>query len=344
MKNFKSLVIFVSLLFFFSCNSPYFSKKQAYKKEFINGFAFVAPPKPFDSLAFFKIKQTNANWIAVIPYGFHKYNNPNIKFNADWQWWGETKVGVKQTITDAKKNGLRVILKPSIYIPGGNFTGHMKWDSEEEWIVWEESYKKFILEFAAIAESNNVDLFSIGTENKAAVVARPNFWLDLIAAVRKVYSGKLTYASNWDEFEIVPFWNELDYIGVNAYFKLSNKKSPTKETLIKAWETHLPKFSAIAKKYEKPILFTEYGYLSVDNCAWKTWEIEKNVGSRNINEDCQANAIEALQTVFKNEPYWAGGILWKWFPNGMGHEGHFKKDYTPQNKKAEKIITEIFKE
>ena len=42
------------------------------------------------------------------------------------------------------------------------------------------------------------------------------------------------------------------------------------------------------------------------------------------------------------EDFWAGGFLWKWFPDGMGHEGYPEKDYTPQDKPAELIIKKWF--
>ena len=97
-----------------------------------------------------------------------------------------------------------------------------------------------------------------------------------------------------------------------------------------------------SKNLNVPILFTEYGYLSVDGCAGNTWELEKKVHSLNINEQAQANAIEALYTVFWKEEFWAGGFMWKWFPNNMGHEGYFDRDYTPQGKEAESVVRELF--
>ncbi|MEL6865638.1 MAG: hypothetical protein AAFP19_14520, partial [Bacteroidota bacterium] len=63
-----------------------------------------------------------------------------------------------------------------------------------------------------------------------------------------------------------------------------------------------------------------------------------NIQRLNINEQAQANALEALYSSFWQEPFWAGGFIWKWFPNMTGHEGYPGKDYTPQGKKAEAIV------
>ena len=94
----------------------------------------------------------------------------------------------------------------------------------------------------------------------------------------------------------------------------------------------------------KPVLFTEYGYLSVDGCCGKTWELEDKIKACEVNEDCQANAIEGILSTFANEDWWAGGFLWKWFPNGHGHEGYPLKDYTPQGKSALKTLKRYYQQ
>jgi hypothetical protein len=78
--------------------------------------------------------------------------------------------------------------------------------------------------------------------------------------------------------------------------------------------------------------------MSVDGCAGKGWEVEQKVKSLTINELAQANALDALYGTFWNEPWWVGGFLWKWFPEGEGHEGYIERDYTPQNKQAAAIV------
>ena len=80
---------------------------------------------------------------------------------------------------------------------------------------------------AKIADSLGVEMLCIGTEWKSAVRERPQFWSNVIDSVRKVYQGKLTYAANWDDYDDVPFWSKLDYIGVNAYWPLAKTKTPT---------------------------------------------------------------------------------------------------------------------
>ena len=296
------------------------------------GLSFVAPPDPFEINPMSAVQSINANTIAVIPFGFTRQGEPSVQYNiSQWQWWGERPEGIIESIRLAHKHGIKVMVKPQIYIPG-SWTGALDFDSNEKWNLWEKEYENYILEFAQIADSMQVELFCIGTELKLSVEQRPQFWKKLISKVKAIFTGKITYAANWDDFEIFPFWDQLDFIGVDAYFPLSKDQTPKVKELIQSWQPHLDKIEKLTLETKRPLIFTEYGYLSVDHCADETWELEKRVKSLPINEHAQANALEALYQVFYHKPYWKGGFLWKWFPNGQGHEGYLEKDYTPQDK------------
>jgi len=164
----------------------------------------------------------------------------------------------------------------------------------------------------------------------------------LISDIRCLYAGELTYSSNWDSFQDINFWGDLDYVGISSYFPLSDDKTPNRKSLSKAWKTKKKKLSSFHKEVGKQILFTEYGYLSVDGCAGKTWELEKVVKQLPINQEAQAIAFDNLYAELWNESFWAGGFIWKWFPHGQGHEGYIERDYTPQDKLAEKTIAKWF--
>ncbi len=71
----------------------------------------------------------------------------------------------------------------------------------------------------------------------------------------------------------MPFWSELDYIGVDAYFPISLEESPTLEQLETGWQPLAKELEAFSDPYQRPILFTEYGYRSATQCAGKHWEI-----------------------------------------------------------------------
>ncbi|MCB0704366.1 MAG: hypothetical protein KDC34_03615 [Saprospiraceae bacterium] len=305
------------------------------------GLSLVAPPNPFSEDPIPPIQHVGANWIAVCPFAFTREGTNWVRYNSQWQWWGEKPEGVKKSIELAHAANIKVMLKPHVYFPG-SWPGALEFDKESDWESWENDFTNYIMDFAAIAQEMDVELFSIGVEFKKSVVVREAFWRGLIQKVKTVYNGPLTYSANWDEFQSVPFWDALDYIGIDAYFPLLDHKTPDVKALTKSWRPHLEKIRTVYKKTNKPVLFTEFGYLSVDGCAYNTWELEAQIHSLELNEQAQANAFDALFTVFWNEPWWHGGFVWKWFPNMEGHEGYPAKDYTPQGKTCESILREWY--
>lgn len=307
------------------------------EKEKIKGLTVVAPPKPLGDHIMGEVKATNAKWIAVVPYAFTRQGETAVHFDIPRQWWGEKLEGVEETIRKAKSEGLKVMLKPQVYIPR-SWIGDLNFDTESEWLEWETNYTAYIDTLLSISEKHKVDLFCIGTECKQSIQQRPDYWRKLIAHARTKYSGQLTYSSNWDSYNMVPFWEDLDLIGVSAYFPLSDTKTPTVEELKNKWKPIVKRLKKFSKRNNRKILFTEFGYLSVDGCAYKAWELEKEVHKLAINETAQANAMHALFSSFWNQSFWSGGFLWKWFPDMQGHEGYPEKDYTPQGKSSENTI------
>lgn len=310
----------------------------------MNGLTLVAPPEPFAQDPMPAVKDVGASWIAVVPYAFTRPGEARLRYNEyGGQWWGESVQGIRETVRLAHHKGIRVMLKPQVYIPR-SWTGSLQFSDDVQWQSWEEGYEKYVLRYAALADSLGVELFCIGTEFRLALRHRPSFWTALISKIKTVYKGKLTYSANWDDWAEVPFWNELDYIGLGGYFPLVEASTPSTEQLVSAWQPIKEKLRQFSEAKGKPVLFTEFGYLSVDGCGWRNWELEKQVGSLNINEQAQANCFDALFTVFQPEPWWAGGFLWKWFPNMRGHEGYPERDYTPQGKLGEGVIRKWYRE
>lgn len=328
-----------ALLLQATCRQPVWSGTNVEK---LTGVTVVAPASPIDTVPMHELRQLGTDWAALVPYAFTRPSEPKVHYNVGGhQWWGERPEGVAAMIGLAHRQGLKVMLKPQIWIMG-KYTGDMTWPSVAAWEAWEADYTRYLMIMARLADSLGVEMLCVGTEWKTSVRARPQFWSGIIDSVRGVYRGKLTYAANWDDYDDVPFWAKLDYIGVNAYWPLSTAKTPTLAALCRVWHPIVRELGSFAAAQKKPILFTEYGYLSVDSCAWRTWEREGNLGQIARNDAAQAVALDAIWQSFSAEPWWAGGFLWKWFPNGMGHEGFPEKDYSPQGKVGEDVLRRWF--
>jgi len=308
----------------------------------INGVSFVASREEAKQEHVAEVLSLNANHAAVMPFGFIRdISAPEIIHNTEHQWFGETKRGGKQYIELLRKNGVQVMVKPQIWIRRGTFTGTLKMSTEEDWQLLEKSYENFIITYAQLAEETNAEILCIGTELEQFVMNRADFWKNLIQKIRKVYKGKLTYAANWDEYSRTTFWKDLDYIGIDAYFPLSDKKTPTVEDLKKGWKPWKEKMSSFAKEKNRPVLFTEFGYRSMDFTAKKPWEVQRY--EEGVNLEGQVNAKKAIFEEFWTEDWFAGGYVWKWFINHEKAGGTDDNRFTPQNKPAQKVITEYYK-
>jgi len=307
----------------------------------INGISFVASHAKIDAKHIKPVIAVNGNYVALMPFGFiRELKNPNVRYNSKRQWFGESKKGLEHYATEFKKAKVKVMVKPQLWVSRGAYTGYIEMKSEENWKLLEDSYEKFILDYAGIAEKMNAEILCIGTELEKFVAKRPKYWNQLITKIKKIYKGKLTYAANWDEFKRVSFWGQLDYIGVDAYFPLSNKKTPTVTEFEKGWNPHKNEIKRIQQKYKKPILFTEYGYRSVDFTGKKPWESNRIEGS--VNLIAQKNATQAIFNQFWKEDWFAGGFIWKWFHNHEKVGGEKNNRFTPQNKPTEALIKKLY--
>ena len=305
----------------------------------INGLNLVATRNSLTSEEIKDVSKVNTNWVSVIPYAFSRKNEARVQWDFSRQWYGETTSGAAESISVAKDVGYKVMLKPHVWVIGDGWPGEFKLENEADWKIWERDYHRYILTYAQMADSLDVEMLCIGTEYRHAVKDRPLFWNELIASVRKIYNGKLTYAANWDNYENVPFWDELDFIGIDAYFPLSKDKRPDTNALMENWKWEKEKLEKFAHDQMKPILFTEYGYQSVEYGCMGHWE---QADDPRVDMVVQKNAYEALYRTFWLEPWFAGGFLWKWHPDHENAGGIDNTRFTPQNKHAQLVVAKWY--
>lgn len=106
------------------------------------------------------------------------------------------------------------------------------------------------------------------------------YWVELIAKVRRVYSGPLGYAANFDQYEAVGFWEHLDVMGINAYFQLRRTLRPEAsveelyDPLVAGWRRVLGDIAALRRARGlggMPVVFTEMGYTYRANSTLEPW-------------------------------------------------------------------------
>ena len=239
-------------------------------------------------------------------------------------------------INKAHSLGMKVMLKPHLDVQTDEFRGYIY---PEDAKAWFKNYKKFILHYAKLAAKYNVELFCIGTElGEMTLPTKENnqFWNELIREIRGLYKGPLVYAANHDEYEQVSFWKNLDFIGIDAYFSLTNKNEPTEEELILAWEKRASKIEEWRekKKLVKPVIFTEIGYTSSDGCNKEPWKITSEIK----DELEQAQSLKAALLVMTKKDWFEGLYWWGYFPQTEATD----LGYSLKGKKGEKILCDWY--
>ncbi len=305
----------------------------------IKGISFVATREVTTPAMALPLIEYNANYVGVHPYGFMRDTiNPQVLYNSERQWYGERIQGARQSIEMFQQQGLKVMLKPQIWIGRGIYTGTLRLNTEEQWKILEDSYEGFILSYAQLAQETNSEMFCIGTELESFVKARPKYWDDLIGKIKKVYKGPITYAGNWDSYKQVSFWDQMDFIGVDAYFPVSDEKTPSINSIKKGWLPWVEELESVSRKHKKKIIFTEYGYVSADYAGKEPW---KNAGKdRNVNQQAQRNLLQGQYELIWPQEWFAGGFLWK--HHAESSRRGYAKRFTPQGKLGQQTVTEMY--
>jgi hypothetical protein len=110
------------------------------------------------------------------------------------------------------------------------------------------------------------------------------------------------------------------------------------EALLAAWTPHVKAIRAVQERVGKPVLFTEYGYLSVPGNTWQTWKLENQLDRLPADPVSQRLAYEALYQTFWTQDWFAGGFLWKWYLDQDSRLREYDRDYTPQGKEVLGLI------
>lgn len=306
------------------------------------GMSLVAPPDPLNHDPMPEMTALGIDWVAILPYGnFDTTLSKVILEECIYGCWGETAVGVAETYRLARAEGLNVMIKPQLW-SWQQWIGDLDMQDAAGWKRFHESYTQFICAWADVADSLGAEVFCIGTEIKQSTMYFPDYWNDLIDTIRQHFSGKITYAANWDEYDQITFWDKLDYIGVDAYFSLQNEKTPRICELMEFWKPIAAQLETFSNQWNKPIVFTEWGYLSLDACTYQTWELEKERWRGRVNEVAQSNAMHALLATFGKKSWWKGGFQWKWYTDLNTAGVDRSNDYTPQGKIAEDCLKAFY--
>ncbi|MFH1031743.1 MAG: hypothetical protein V1767_04180 [Chloroflexota bacterium] len=259
---------------------------------------------------------------------------------------------LRHMVDFAHSLGMRVSLMPMIILPNdpSHFAGHIgtAFTSEAQWQEWFTSYRETINHYAAFAHNSEVDMFVIGHE-LGATTHRDSDWRRIIQEVRQQFKGPITYSSlastasfPHGEEKRITWWDAVDYIGIQGYYKLTTKNDPTVEELKEAWvkNGHIALLEELSRRFNKPIIFTELGYVSKDG-ANKVPAYFKLEAPLDLQE--QADCYQAAFEVLWGKPWLKGIFWWQWLANPVKWPGGPNdKGESPYGKPAEEVVKKFY--
>jgi len=275
---------------------------------------------------------TCTEWVQLVPTWYQNDRFSNRMF-PDYDGQTASMESLKHAIQMSHLLGLKVMLKPHIDAFSGDWRGTFQ---PEDSGIWFDNYMDMMMTFAHIAQDEGVEILSLGCEFVELTTAEysPD-WRRVIQAIRSVYTGPLVYAANWGREALqVEFWDNLDFIGIDGYFELTNKTDPEIDELLTAWTPYLVQIESIHQTWQKPILLTEIGYRSIDGANMRPWDWE-NPGELDLSE--QALCYQAVIRAFGEKSWFYGIYWWNWEPDpSLG--GPADKGYTPYGKLAGTVL------
>jgi len=297
---------------------------------FQKGMSYVSWPPNFDSAnsneSLRLLRLTNTEWVAICVFWYQENIN-STEIHPSYNT--PSNSSVIQVINTCHELGMKVMLKPMVDPLDGNWRGYIPVSAE-----WFASYTNFIGFWAEFSQENKVDMLCVGCEFNSND-GQTASWENVTAAVRQRYSGPITYAANWDVYQNVHWWDSMDYVGIDAYFPLTNKNNPTVEELKAGWNFWAEKMASWQATVNKPIIFTEIGYRSADGTNEAPYNYLMSAPP-DLQE--QVDCYNATFQTFSDKNWFYGFYWWNWETNPSAG-GNSDTGYTPQNKPVESLIT-----
>lgn len=206
-----------------------------------------------------------------------------------------------QMIDYAHKKGVSVALKPTVNCKNGTWRAHINFfdidvPCEPKWKNWFASYTEFQLHYAEIAQRTGCEMFLPGCEMVMSE-RRETEWRTLIARIRDVYDGVISYNTDKYQEDHVAWWDCVDVISSSGYYPIND------------WEKELDRIGTVVKKFQKPFFFAEVGCMSVEGSSKvpNDWSIQAQ-----IKPEEQAEWYQKMFAAIEKRDWVDGVVIWAW--------------------------------
>jgi hypothetical protein len=284
-----------------------------------------------------------ATWISLTPFG-RMWNlrgtGVDPSFEAPVR---DNERAMLRAVRQAHARGLKVLLVPHLWVESGEWRGEIDPETAEDWQRFATSYRSFVLGWARFAEHAHVDMLAAGVELRSWLTTThaPSF-LPILRDVRSAYSGLLTYAGNWDDVEQTVILGELDVIGINAFYPLTDKAGASDAELVSGGLLVADRVKALAELWHKPVMFNEFGYTARADPALRPWEWPDHMSGVRADARAQAAAYRGLLYGMLQTRELVGGFAWRLYadPDDLSQEAEW--GFSPRGREAELWLRDAY--
>jgi hypothetical protein len=284
--------------------------------------------------ALLRLRELGVNAVSITPFSFMRSPSRAARLPFSSGAGSENDESVIHACLSARGAGLAVMLKPHIWV-GGSWPGAIEFATDAEWNAFFAHYERWIRHYALMAQMYDVDLFCAGVELARATVGREERWEAMVARLRTIYGGPVTYAANWgEEFEKVTFWRAFDFAGIDCYYPLDPDEDASDAELSAGARTVLDRIEQVAAAHDRRVIIAEVGFASA-RAPWRSPHDEDD--SAGTDPDAQARCYEAFLREVPGRRRIAGLYWWKW-PSDLDEGGPAHAGFTPNGKPAERVV------
>jgi hypothetical protein len=294
------------------------------------------------AVALDEIVELGATWASITPFGTMDDLRDTEVCPEVEKPLAQNLVAVREVISQAQSRGLSVLVVPHVFVWSGEWRGLIEPGSEAGWRAWFDSYERFVLLWATVAAETDADAFSVGVEFLSSSQRHAWRWKDLVARVREVYRGPITYSANWDEVEHVAFWDDVDFLCLNAFQPLSDRPGAGRAELTAGARRFAAEVAEIARLHDKPFALCEMGFKKMRDPAVRPWEWPEAMDASAVDPHAQATAYRALLAGFVPEPRFAGLFVWKYFSDPWDWTQEEPFGFSPRGALGEEVLREAF--
>ena len=289
-------------------------------------------------------RSIGADAVSITPFGWMRGLDATEIGSID-RPEAETDARLEAVIAQAKARGMRVVLKPHLWVGRGAWRGEIRPGDGQRaaWDAWFESYERFIVRYARLGRRAGADELVVGVELVSAVRADRARFIAVARAAAEAFGGPITYNANWDEALDVPFWRHFNRISVSFYAPLTDEPAPSVGAMRRAIAAHLDRWGEIARRAERPLVLGEVGYKSTPSGAAIPfgWPEALPESERLVDQRLQHDAYRALFLELAHRPEIGGVFLWKYFTDrATDEEGPW--GFSPRGKRAEAIVRRAY--